>query len=109
MEELNIPIFRALELNRDKYAHGTPVKAYDWLRNEDGDIEDMQRPDEKYFMIKALDNESSDEDMWTFDGFVEIDIKTLEITFDGENWYSAEEARRRINASYLAESIGVQQ
>lgn len=110
MKDLNIPIYRAKKKvvphrvhGYDEgwvdngYAHGTPIKAYDWLRNEDGDVEDAQRPDERYFMIEALDNETSGEDMWTFDGFVEIDILTLSIHFPdisttSENvWYTIEE------------------
>lgn len=34
-----------------------------------------------------------------------VDTSSVEISFDNENWYSVEEAHRRINASYLAETI----
>ena len=81
MENLNIPVYRGKKINSDEYIEGSVIKVYDWEREEWGDVNYEQDPKQKYFIIKALDNEISDDEMWHFEGFVEIDPTTLSINF----------------------------
>lgn len=87
MKNLNIPIYRAKKIDSDEYVEGSIRKLVD----EDVYIIDYIKS-EKYKFCTAR-----------------IDITTLKVSFNDKDWYSIEEAKRRINASYLAEAIGMQE
>jgi hypothetical protein len=73
-----IPIYRAKKIDSDEYVTGFLNMAFYYGIYEE---EDVDEPEKKYFLIRCMDNESSDTDMWSFNGFDEIDISTLAIHF----------------------------
>jgi len=77
-----IPIYRARKIDSDEYVTGFLNMAFDYGNYEE---EDVEEPEKKYFLIQFMDNESSDTDMWSFNGFNEIDISTLAIDFHYTN------------------------
>lgn len=76
--DINIPTYRAKKINSDEYVTGFLNIAFDYGNYEE---EDVEEPEKKYFLIQFMDNESSDIDMWSFNGFNEIDATTLVIHF----------------------------